>query len=354
MRSGHATRGKDVTPFTASAFDAHEQVAFFHDQATGLRAIVAVHSTALGPGCGGVRMWPYASDDAALEDALKLSRAMSYKNAMAGLALGGGKAVILGDPRRDKSPALMRAFGRCVERMAGRYVTAEDVGMSVSDMQTIAQETRFVTGTAGNAASAGDPSPYTAHGVFAGIKAALAHRFGDAAVAGRTVAVQGLGNVGFHLAQELHAAGARLVVADIAADRVARAVDALGARSVGVNAILSVAADVLAPCALGGVINDQSVETIKAAIVAGGANNQLAADHHGRRLMERGILYAPDYVINAGGIMNCSLEYEGKFQSVAASMAWVESIADTLTAIFVAADREGRPTNEIADAMARA
>ncbi|MFZ5609746.1 MAG: Glu/Leu/Phe/Val family dehydrogenase [Pseudomonadota bacterium] len=343
-----------MSVFNNPAFDDHEEVVYCSDPETGLKAIIAVHSTALGPAAGGVRMWPYGSEDEALTDVLRLSRGMSYKNAMAGLALGGGKAVIIGDPKKDKTADLMRAFGRCVELLGGRYVTAEDVGMSVADMAHVMEVTRHVTGTSHGVSAAGDPSPYTAHGVFCGIKAALAHAYGDDALAGRSVAIQGLGNVGYNLARALHQAGARLVVADIMADRVSRAVAELAATPADVKDILYADVDVLAPCALGAVVNDMSVDRIKAKIIAGGANNQLAEDRHGRRLMERGILYAPDYVINGGGIMNCSLEFEGRFVSSAASMAWVEGIAKTLADIFAAASAQGRPTNEVADEMARA
>lgn len=340
-----------MSVFSNSAFDNHEQVVFCNDIDTGLKAIIAIHSTVLGPSAGGLRMWPYASEEEAVTDVLRLSRGMSYKNAMAGLSLGGGKAVIIGDAKKDKTPELMRAFGRFVDSLGGRYITAEDVGMSVPDMAFIREETTYVIG---NEAGSGDPSPYTAHGVYCGIKSALRHAKGSDNLKGVKVAIQGMGNVGYNLARELTEAGAKLVVADIEPTRVERAVKELGAESVGVNDVLFVEADVLAPCALGAVINDKTVDAIKAPIIAGGANNQLAHDQHGKRLAERGILYAPDYVINGAGIMNCSLEYEGRFTTPDASMKWVEGIGDTLDEIFTEAQKSGKPTNEVADALARA
>ena len=342
-----------MTVFSNVAFDDHEQVVFCSDPDTGLKAIIAVHSTAMGPAAGGCRMWNYASDEEALVDVLRLSRGMSYKNAMAGLALGGGKAVIIGDAKKDKTPALMRAFGRFVERVGGHYITAEDVGMSTADMAYVREETSHVVGLDTGAAASGDPSPYTAHGVFSGIQAALRAKMGHADLQNVAVAIQGLGNVGFNLARELAKAGAVLTVADIEPSRVERAVRELGAKAIDINEILFTDVDVLAPCALGAIVNDDSIEKIKAGIIAGGANNQLARDDHGRKLNEKGILYAPDYVINGGGIMNCSLEIDGRFTTPADSMAWVEAIGTTLDEIFAQAKASGKPTNEVADALAR-
>lgn len=336
------------------AFDGHEMVHFAHDPATGLRAIIAVHASTLGPGAGGVRMWNYTSEEAAIRDVLRLSRGMSYKNAMAELPLGGGKAVIIGDARRDKSTALFEAYGRVVHSLGGHYITAEDVGMSVADMQTIATQTPYVSGlppTGG--AAGGDPSPKTAIGIFHGIRAAVRHALKRDDIAGLRVAVQGLGNVGMHLCRHLHEAGAKLIVADIHSEPLQRARDAYDATVVPVEEILSQDVDLLAPCALGGVLNADSIPRIRARIIAGGANNQLLEDADGRRLHERGILYAPDYVINAGGIINVAAEYL-KSMDDAAVDGMLAAIGPRLEDIFATAQREDRPANEIADAMARA
>ncbi|MEM8800579.1 MAG: Glu/Leu/Phe/Val dehydrogenase dimerization domain-containing protein [Pseudomonadota bacterium] len=339
--------------FSSPAFDGHEKVAFWNDEAAGLRSIIAVHSTAAGPSAGGCRIWSYANDADALTDVLRLSRGMSYKNIMAGLRLGGGKAVIVGDRQRTKTPAMMRSFGRFVESLGGLYYTAEDVGMSAEDMEYVAEETRYVAGRSKGANASGDPSPFTAHGVFCGIEAALAHRFGTPDWSSRTIAIQGLGHVGYHLARELADQGAKLIVADIHEANVARVVSECGARAVSPDEIISVRADVFSPCALGAVVNETTIAAIKADIIAGAANNQLAEDRHGEMLRARDILYVPDYVINAGGIMNVSLEIEGRFENATASMRWVEHIGVTLTELFARADREARPTNVIADEMAR-
>ncbi|MGE0253704.1 MAG: Glu/Leu/Phe/Val dehydrogenase dimerization domain-containing protein [Alphaproteobacteria bacterium] len=343
-----------MTVFAARDFDAHEQVVFVHDAATGLRAIVAIHNTVLGPGVGGVRFWPYADDDDALADALRLSRGMTYKSALAGLPFGGGKSVILGDPRRDKSPALMAAFGRAVDRLGGRYVAAEDVGTTVADMDAIATATRHVTGTS---AASGDPSPWTAFGVFEAIRAAV--RFsrgrGEGDVAGLTVAVQGLGAVGFALCRRLHEAGARLVVADVRAEAVGRAVAAFGATPAEATQIHAVDADVFAPCALGAGLNDESIPVLGARIVAGSANNQLAEARHGAMLARRGILYAPDYVANAGGIVEVA--YGSGFMGAHGEddiRRHVAGIHDTLLEIFARARADNLPTAAVADRMAEA
>jgi len=333
-------------------FDNHEQVLFGRDADSGLMAIIAVHDTALGPACGGCRMWPYAGEAEALRDVLRLSRGMSYKNAMAGLALGGGKSVIIGDSRRHKSDALFRAFGRLVDSLGGRYIAAEDVGITTADVAVMGQTTRHVAGLTNGHAASGDPSPFTAHGVFLGIQAAVRHRFGSDSLAGVRVAVQGLGNVGSHLCRELHAAGARLVVSDIHADAVARVVEAYGATAVAPDAIHAADVDIFAPCALGAVLNDDSLTTLKARIVAGAANNQLAHDGVGESLRELGVLYAPDYVINAGGIINVSAEVLRGYDRDAV-MRQVARIPHTLADIFARADRDGRPTSQIADDMAR-
>ncbi len=344
--------------FDHPAFDEHEMVHFASDPQTGLRCIIAIHSTRLGPAAGGCRMWPYATSADAVTDVLRLSRGMSYKNAMAGLPLGGGKAVILGDPARHKSPALFAAFGRIVDGLGGKYVTAEDVGVNEHDMMNIARETRHVAGlpradgAGAQQTAGGNPSPKTARGVYAGIRAALTHVYGNGAVAGRHIAVQGLGGVGGNLCQLLHAAGARLTIADISKDRAAAVAEQTGATVTTVDEILSTNADVLAPCALGGILNDDSIPRLQASIVAGGANNQLLEDRHGALLAERGVLYAPDYVINAGGIINVCGEHLGNWTEADVDLR-VEAIGDTLSTIFAEAANSGLPTNVVADTMAR-
>lgn len=336
--------------FTHKDFDQHEQVVFCADPAAGLTAIVAVHDTHLGPALGGCRHWQYASEAAALTDALRLSRGMSYKAALAGLPLGGGKAVILANPAVDRV-AMFEAFGRAVERLAGRYVTAEDVGTTTADMSAIRRHTRHVSGVAPDEGGRGDPSPATALGVLMGMLAALQAKFDSDSLAGRRVAVQGLGSVGFALCRLLHERGARLVVADIAPERVARAVQAFGATSVGVDVIHAVDADVFAPCALGAGLNDATVPQLGCAVVAGAANNQLAHKGTAAQLRGRGILYAPDYVINAGGLIKVAGEYLG-FPTDEAERR-VLAIRERTAEILLRAEREAIDTAAVADAMAR-
>ena len=338
--------------FDAPDFDAHEGVHWFADRATGLRAIIAVHSTHLGPAAGGCRFWDYASDGAALTDALRLSRGMSYKNAMAGLPLGGGKAVIL--KREHKDDALLEAFGSAIESLSGKYVTAEDVGMTDHDMTVIARKTRHVSGLPVSAAAAGgNPGPSTAEGVFLGIRAAIRHKLGRDNFNGVHVAIQGLGSVGMALAERLHAAGAKLTVADIHPDRTARAARDFGADVADIRAILATNADVLSPCALGAVLDETSIAALNVPIVAGAANNQLATPADGARVQARGILYAPDYVINAGGIINVAAEYLGAGDAASVTAA-IAKIEPRLADIFATADADGRSTDVVADAMARA
>jgi leucine dehydrogenase len=341
--------GMDV--FTSPAFDDHEQVVFFFDRPSGLRAIVALHDTAPGPAIGGCRMWPYASEAEALTDVLRLARGMTYKAAMASLPFGGGKTVIIGDPRTDKSAALFRALGRAVDTLGGRYYTGEDVGTDPSDMDWAGEETAFVLGR--TQGSSGDPSPVTARGVWLGIRAAVRHKLGRDDLAGTRVAVQGLGHVGYHVARLLAQDGARLVVADLDPARVERAADEFGARVVAGDEIVGAEVDVLAPCALGGVINDQSLPRLACAIVAGAANNQLLEDRHGAALHARGILYAPDYVINAGGLINIAEELGARGYERERALARVQIIADTLTEVFERADRDDTPTSVIADRIAQ-
>ncbi len=334
--------------FAHPEFDGHERVVFGHDAETGLNAIIAIHNTNLGPALGGCRMWPYASEAEALTDALRLSRGMTYKSALAGLPLGGGKAVILGDPRKDKSEALFLAMGRFVDSLGGAYVTAEDVGVSVDDVDTMARATRHVAGT--RAAGAGDPSPSTAYGVLVGIRAAVTHKLGRNSLDGVRVAVQGAGHVGYHLCRLLHEDGAKLTVTDIDGAAVECVADEFGAEPAAPEAITGVEGEVFAPCALGAVINDQTIERLKAPIVAGSANNQLAEPRHGIELMRRGVLYAPDYVINAGGVINIS--HEGPDYDKQVAVEHVARIHDTLREIFGRAATTGVPTSEAADRLA--
>ena len=339
--------------FDMREFDGHELVVFGHDATPGLRAIIAVHSTARGPAAGGCRMWPYASTAEAVADVLRLSRGMSYKNALAGVPFGGGKAVIIGEAHEAKTPPLLEAFGRFVDSLAGRYITAEDVGTTIADMAHVARATRYVSGLgAAPGRAGGDPGPKTALGVYLGIKAALRFRLGRADLDGVTVAVQGAGGVGYHLCGQLAAEGARLFVADVRRAAVQRACEQFGARAVAVEDILALDVDVLAPCALGGVLNIESIPRLRARIIAGAANNQLAQGQDGAALQAAGILYAPDYVINAGGIISVSREYHGG-ATEAQVIADIHAIPVRLTEIFERARRENRTTNAVADEMAR-
>jgi len=342
-----------MSVFEHPEFDQHEVVHFVHDAHTGLQAIVAIHSTALGPAAGGCRYWQYANSDAALTDALRLSRGMTYKNAVAGLKFGGGKAVILGGPRAPKSAALMHAFGRVVESLAGRYITAEDVGCDVDDMRNVREQTRFVSGLPKSGESAGgDPSPLTALGVFLGIRAAVKARLGSDTLQGIRVAVQGVGNVGYKLCRLLHEAGAYLVVADVNRGHLQRIREELPVTEVAPTEVLYADVEVLAPCALGNVITAQSIPKLAAKVIAGAANNQLATEQDGARLSARDILYAPDYVINAGGIINVANEYLGN-TSEEHVLQEIGQIPVRLEAIFAEAQASGEPTNVIADRMAR-
>jgi leucine dehydrogenase len=339
--------------FDMLEFDHHELVVFGHDAGTGLRAIIAVHSTALGPAAGGCRFWPYASMKEAVSDVLRLSRGMSYKNAMAGLPLGGGKAVIIGEPRKLKSPELFEAYGRFVESLGGRYITAEDVGTTVADMAHVARATRYVAGLGASPGKAGgDPGPKTALGVYLGIRAAVKFRLGRSDLEGVTVAVQGLGGVGYHLCRLLAADGARLTVADVRPATLQRACAEFKARAVPSDEVLEQDVDVLSPCALGAVLNAQSIPRLRARVIAGAANNQLAQGQDGSALQAAGILYAPDYVINAGGIISVAHEYRGE-ATEAQVIADIQGIPQRLTEIFERARRENRTTNAVADQMAR-
>lgn len=331
-------------------FDDHEQVVFCSDKKTGLKAIIAVHSTALGPAAGGCRFWNYANDEAALTDVLRLSRGMTYKNAMAGLKLGGGKAVIIGDPATLKSPELFKAFGAAVNNIAGRYYTAEDVNITTDDMATVNQVTDFVAGLDGKS---GNPGPFTALGTFLGIKAAVKFKLGTDDLTGIKVAVQGLGSVGYSLCQKLHAAGAKLVVTDINPIALEKAANEFGADVVGLDEIYSQNVDVFSPCALGASINDGTIAQLKASIIAGCANNQLAEARHDQILKDKSILYVPDYVINAGGIINVALEIYPEPYCADEATKLVERIYDTLMNVFETAKEQDKPTGIVADEMAR-
>ena len=339
--------------FNHAEFDNHESLHFFQDEATGLKAIVAIHSTVLGPGAGGTRRWTYASDADALKDVLRLSRGMTYKNAVAGLKFGGGKAVILADDKAPKSPELFRAFGRAVNSLSGRYVTAEDVGCSVDDMRYVREETEFVSGLPHSEGTAGgDPSPWTAIGCFEGIQAAIRARLDRDSLEGMSVAVQGVGHVGLHLCRLLHEAGANLVISDVNRDNLKMVTDEMPATIVAPGELLFADVEVLAPCALGNILTSVTIPKIRAKIIAGAANNQLATAKDGARLAERDILYAPDYVINAGGIISVAGEYYGN-SSEEQVRAEVGRIKDRLQEIFEEAKASGRSTNELADELAR-
>ena len=340
------------TPWGYPDFDAHEALHFIHDEQSGLRAIIAVHSTHLGPAGGGTRLWHYADDAEALTDALRLSRGMSFKNAMAGLPLGGGKAVILAGPDRAKSPELLAAFGKAIDQLGGQYVTAEDVGMSVADMIEIARHTRHVAGLpVASGAVGGDPGPHTSLRVFLGIKAAVRRALGKDSLAGLHLALQGAGSVASGVAMHAAADGARLSIADVDAARAQALATEVGGSVVDPADLLALDADVVSPCALGAILTEDSIAALNAPIVAGGANNQLARPGDGARLHARGILYAPDYVINAGGIINVSTEYVGDGDARLVRQR-IDAIPDRLEAIWSESAASGRDPAQVADAMA--
>ena len=328
----------------------YEEVVFFHDPRSGLRAIVALHSTALGPALGGTRFYPFASEEDALRDVLRLARGMTYKNAVAGLDLGGGKAVIIGDPKRTKSEHLLRAYGRYIDSLGGRYITAEDVGTSREDMDTIRRETRWVTGVSKRLGGSGDPSPVTAYGVFQGLRACAEEALRTTSLEGVRVVVQGVGKVGYHLAKHLVEAGAAVTVADVDVDAVGRAVNELGVDTADPDKAHAVECEIFAPCALGAVIRDDTLPELKCAIVAGAANNQLERPEHGDALAELGILYAPDFVINAGGVINVADELIGYDRDRA--MKRVEGIYRTVRDVFGRARLDGITPAAAADRLA--
>jgi leucine dehydrogenase len=325
----------------------HEEIVMCSDPSIGYKGILAVHSTKLGPALGGTRFWQYATDEEAITDALRLSRGMTYKNAVAGLHLGGGKSIIIGDNKTKDREKIFRAHGRFVETLGGRYITAEDVGTSTRDMSYVQLETKHVAGLAGKS---GDPSPVTAHGVFRAVEASANRKWGSDSLKGKTVAVQGCGSVGSYLAGELHKAGAKLIVSDIDAAKTARVEKATGAKVVQGDAIFSADADIFSPCALGGIINDKTIPKLKVQIVAGGANNQLLEERHGDELQRRGILYAPDYVANAGGVINVYGEVVGWDAQRALDKA--DDIYDTILKVFDIAEAKKIPTYEAADRLA--
>ncbi len=328
----------------------HEEVVFFHARDLGLKAIIAIHDTTLGPALGGCRMLPYESDDEALYDVLRLSRGMTYKNAVAGLNLGGGKSVIIGDPKKDKSEANFRAFGRFIESLNGRYITAEDVNTSVEDMVQIFQETTHVTGIPAVFGGSGDPSPFTALGTFRGIEAAVEHKYGSKDLSKLSFAVQGVGHVGVHLVKMLSETGAKVYVCDTQKARIEHVVNKFGAEEVGLDDIYETDAEVFSPCALGGSINPDTLAKLKCEIIAGSANNQLDTDTTGDELEKRGILYVPDYVINAGGVINVAIERQGYNHERATHQ--VNRIFDICSHIFHIAKHEGMPTYKAADHLA--
>lgn len=336
--------------FSSLATLGHEQIVFCNEPEAGLQAIIGIHSTARGPALGGCRMWPYASEADALQDVLRLSRGMTYKAAVAGLPLGGGKAVIIGDPKKDKSKALFRAFGRFVESLNGRYITAEDVGVVMEDMDTVLTETKYVTGVSPEVGGSGNPAPFTALGCLRGMLASVNFKTGRRALKGMRVAVQGTGHVGQHLIRLLRERDVEVIAGDIDEAKCAAFCAETGCKAVPADEVLFADCDVLAPCAMGGILNDESIPKLNCEIVAGSANNQLLSPIHGRQLKDRGILYAPDYAINAGGLLNVSVELEGYHREKATEL--VSGIYETMMNIYRLAEKQDLPTNEAADRLA--
>ena len=343
--------------FDHKDFDNHEQVTWFTDPETGLKAIIAIHNTRLGPALGGTRFYPYATDDDALTDVLRLSRGMTYKSAMARLPLGGGKSVIIGDPKQEKTAAKMRAFGNCLNRLGGRYIAAEDSGTGVPDMKAIHEVSDFVSGyhdkqDAHGGSKSGDPSPATAYGCYLGIKAAVQHKLQRDDLKGLTVGIQGLGNVGYRLATLLAKDGARLIACDVNTEALDKAKAEFGAQIVGLDDIYSANMDIFAPCALGATVNAESLAKMNASIIAGSANNQLDRIETGELIHQRDICYAPDYVINAGGIIDVCYEKLGEYDPERVNKH-IEGIYDTLLEIFERSERTQTPTSHLADEIAR-
>ena len=345
--------------WTEPDFDDHELVQLVRDEQSGLTALIALHSTHCGPGAGGTRFWHYAEPKAAIRDVLRLSRGMSYKNAMAGLPVGGGKAVILADEQRTKTPEMLAAFGDAVEALGGRYVTAEDVGISEKDMVAVAERTQYVSGlpTTDDDEAGGDPGPFTAMGIYHGIKAAVEHKLGKDSLSGVHVAIQGVGSVGGGVARLLAQDGAKLTLSDIDQRRAQDLAQQLGAKTVAPESIMSVSCDVFSPNALGAVLDDDGIARLDCAIVAGGANNQLAREAHGKLLSDRDILYAPDYVINAGGIISVTLEYlcrqHGENCDINEVRRRIAQIPGRLKEIWQESEESGVPSHAVANAMAQ-
>ncbi len=329
----------------------HEQVVFCQDKSTGLKAIIAIHNTTLGPALGGTRMWKYASEQEALNDVLRLSRGMSYKSSVAGINLGGGKAVIIGDSRADKSEALFRRFGKFVDSLGGKYITAEDVGISPQDIEKVHMETDHVTGIPEYIGGSGDPSLVTAYGVYVGMKAAAKKAYGSDSLSGKKIMVQGVGSVGYHLVGHLHKEGAVVSVADIYEPSIKKVVDAFGCNVVSLENVYMTNMDIYAPCALGATVNDDTLKQLNCAVITGAANNQLEnEDIHGKALKDQGIVYAPDYVVNSGGIINCYWELQGYNREAALSQT--EKIYDTTMKIFEKSEKDNIPTYLAANKIA--
>ncbi|SHE45207.1 leucine dehydrogenase [Seinonella peptonophila] len=328
----------------------YEQVVFCQDRDAGLRAVIAIHDTTLGPALGGTRMWTYATEEDAIEDALRLARGMTYKAAIAGLQVGGGKGVIIGDPKKDKSEALFRAYGRYIQSLNGRYITAEDVGTTEEDMDHILMETRYVTGVSPVFGSGGTPSPMTGYGVYKGMKAAAKFAFGDDSLRDRVIAVQGAGSVAYALCQYLHQEGAHIIVTDIYQPHVDRMIENWGVEAVPPDHIYDVDCDIFSPNALGAVVNDQTIDRLKCKVIAGAANNQLQDEIHGEILMKKGIFYAPDYVINAGGLIHVADELYGYNRTRV--MQKIERIYDNISRVFQIAEQEQIPSSIAADRLA--
>lgn len=329
----------------------HEQIVFCQDEATGLKALIAIHNTVLGPGLGGTRMWVYDNEESAINDVMRLSRGMTYKASLAGLNLGGAKAVIIGDAKTQKNEALMRKFGRFVENLSGKYITAEDVGTTTKDMEYVKMETKHVVGLPESMGGGGDPSPVTSYGVYMGIKASAKHSWGNDSLAGKSVSIQGIGKVGGHLIELLHKEGVKIYISDINEDALTKYAKDFGCIVVPKDDIISLDVDIFAPCALGAVLNSENIGKLKASIVCGAANNQLADETiHGPMLMERGIAYAPDYLVNAGGLINVYSEWIGYNREIAYGGA--EKIYDTLLAIYKRASDQNIYTQKAANELA--
>lgn len=329
----------------------HEQIIYCSNEEAGLKAIIAIHDTTLGPALGGTRMWNYKNVDNAVDDALRLARGMTYKSALAGLNFGGGKAVIIGDSAKQKSELLFRTFGKFVDGLGGRFIAAEDVGTDVRDMEFARMETKYVTGISKAIGGSGDPTPVTAYGVYVGMKACAHERWGDDSLRGRKIAIQGAGQVARHLSEYLYNEGAELFITDIDEDQVKLILDMIKATVVKPEEIYELDADIFSPCALGSVINDETIKKLNCEIIAGGANNQLENDtKHGKELMDKGILYAPDYVVNSGGLINVANELEGYRQDRA--MKHAEGIYDVLKKVLKKSSDEKIPTNEASKKIA--